>query len=71
MEVEDLFLRRVQENTHTQDEFVPLLIKHLKRYVPDGRQTGIACGKHPAGVDQFTEVKIIHIGTIEYKRPNV
>jgi len=34
-------------------------------------QTEIACGKHPAGVDQFTEVNIIHNGTIQYKRTNV
>ena len=64
MEVENLFLHNLQEKAITPDESVPLLNKHLKGYVPDGRQIGIACGKHPAGVDQFTEVKVIHSGTI-------
>ena len=71
MEVEDLFLRKLQESAIMPYEFVPLLIKHLKGYVPDGRQTGIACGKYQARVDQFTEVKIIHNGTIQHMRPNV
>jgi len=71
MEVEDLFLRKLQESAIVQGGSVPLLNKHLKGYVPDGRQMGIACWKYPAGVDQFTEVKIIHSGTIQYKRPNV
>ena len=48
MEVEDLFLRRLRESAITPHDFVPLLSKDLKGYVPDGRQTGIACGKHPA-----------------------
>jgi len=51
MEVEDLFLRRLQESAITLDDYVPLLSKHLKGYVPDGCHIGIACGKHPAGVD--------------------
>jgi hypothetical protein len=71
MEVEEFFLHRLHETSITPDDFVPLLGKHLKGYVPDGRQTGIACGKHPAGMDQFTEVKIIHSGSIQYKRPDV
>ena len=53
------------------DDHVPVVSKHLRGYVPDGRQTGIACGKYPAGVDQYTEVKIIHSGTIQYNRPDV
>ncbi len=60
MEVEDLVLRKLKESAITPDDYVALLNKHLKGYVPDWRQTRIACGKHPAGVDQFTEVKIIH-----------
>ena len=71
MEVEDLFLRRLQKSAITLDDSLPLLNKHLKGYVPDGRETGIACGKQPAGVDQFTEVKVIHNGTIQYRRPEV
>ena len=31
----------------------------------------IACGKYPAGVNQFTEVKVIHSGTMQYRRPDV
>jgi len=43
----------------------------LKGYVPDGRQTGIASNKRPAGVDQLTEVKTIHSGVVKYRRPKV
>jgi hypothetical protein len=71
MEVEDVFMRRLQESAIVPDDYVPPLIKHLRGYVPDGRQMGIACGKYPAGVDQYTEVKIIHNGTIQYKRSDV
>ncbi len=48
-----------------------LLSKKLKGYVPDGHHTGIACGKYPAGVDQFTKVKVIHNGAVQYKRLDV
>jgi hypothetical protein len=51
IEVEDLFLRMLRGSAITPNDSVPLLSKHLKGYVPDERQTGIACGKHPAGVD--------------------
>ena len=71
MEVEDLFIRRLRESAITPDEFVPLLNKHLKGYVPGGRKTSIAFGKYPAGVDKFTEVKITHNGTIQYNKPDV
>jgi hypothetical protein len=50
---------------------MPLLGKQLRGYVPDGRQTGIASNKRPVGVDQFTEVKVIHSGAVQYKRPEV
>jgi hypothetical protein len=50
---------------------MPLLGKQLRGYVPDGRQTGIASNKRPAGVDQFTEVKVTHSGAVQYKRPYV
>ena len=54
MEVEDYFLRKLRETAINPSQYVPLLSRNLKRYVPDGHQTGIACGKYPAGVNQFT-----------------
>ena len=45
--------------------------KNLKGYVPDGHQTGITCGKYPVGANQFTEVKVIHSGTVQYRIPDV
>jgi hypothetical protein len=71
MEVADLFMRRLWESAIVPDNYVPLLSKHLKGYVPDGQQTGIACGKYPARVDQYTEIKIIHSVTVKYNRPDV
>jgi hypothetical protein len=71
MEVEDLFLRRLQESAITPDDSVPLMSKHLMGYVLDGCQARIACGKHPAGGNHFTEVTGIHNGTVQYKRPKV
>ncbi len=50
---------------------MPLLSKNLKGYVPDGRQTGIANIKYPAGVNQFTEVKVIHNGAVQYNKTDV
>jgi hypothetical protein len=50
---------------------VPLLSKNLRGYVPDGHQTGIANGKYLAGVNQFTEVKVIHSGTVKYNMTDV
>jgi hypothetical protein len=71
MEVEEYFLRRLQESAINPDSAMPLLGKQLRGYVPDGRQTGIASSKRPAGVDQFTEVKVIHSGAVQYRRPDV
>jgi len=71
MEVEDLFIRRLSESTIILDNNMHLLITHLKGYVPDGRQTGIANSKHPAGVGQFTKVKVIHNGIVQYIKPDV
>ena len=51
MEVEDFFLRKPRETAINQALYVPLLSRNLKGYVPDGQQTGIACGKYPAGVN--------------------
>jgi hypothetical protein len=71
MEVEDFFLRKLRETAINPALSVPLLSRNLKGYVPDGHQTGIACGKYPAGVNHFTEAKVIHSGTVQYKRPDV
>ena len=70
MEVGDFFMRRLNESAIISGNNMPLLSKHLKGYVPDGRQTGIASSKHSAGIDQFTEVKVIHCGTVQYRRPD-
>ncbi len=50
-EVEDYFLRKLREMAINQAGSVPLLSRNLKGYVPDGHQTGIACGQYPAGVN--------------------
>ena len=71
MEVGDFFMRKLNESAIIPDNSMPLLNKHLKGCIPDGRQTGIASSKHPAKVDQFTEVKVIHSGTVQYRRPDV
>jgi len=71
MEVEDFFLRKLRETAINPALSMPLLSRNLKGYVPDGHQTGIACGKYPAGVNQFTEVKVIHSGTMQYRSPDV
>jgi len=39
--------------------------------VPNGLHTGIATSKHPTGVDQFIEVKVIHSGCVQYGRTKV
>ena len=70
MEVGDFFMRRLGESAIIPDNNMPLLSKHLKGYVPDGRQTRVASSKHPAGIDQSTEVKVIHSGAVQYKRPD-
>jgi hypothetical protein len=36
MEVEDVFMRMLQESAIVPDDSVPLLSKHLRGYVPDG-----------------------------------
>ena len=53
-EIEDYFMRRLQKNVVLTNNYVPLLSKHLKGYVPDARQIGIACNKFPTGIDQLT-----------------
>ena len=71
MEIEDYFIRKLRETAINPVQSMPLLSKHLKGYVPDGHQTGIANGKYPAGINQFTEVKVIHSGTVQYNRKEV
>ena len=45
LEIEDYFIRKVQGMAVTPSESMPILNKHLKGYVLDGRQLGIACNK--------------------------
>ena len=71
IEMEDYFLRRLKETAINPEQYVPLLSRNLKGYVPDGQHTRIACGKYPAGVNKFTEVKVIHSGAVQYRRPKV
>jgi hypothetical protein len=71
MEVEDYFLQKLRETAINPSQSVPLLSRNLKGYVPDGHQTSIACGKYLAGVNQFTEVKVIHSGAVQYRRLEV
>ncbi len=59
-EIEDYFMRMLQESAVLVYGSLPLLSKHLKGYVPDGRQINIDCNKFPAGNDQITETKVIH-----------
>ncbi len=54
LEVEDYFLRKLRGTAINPTQSVPLLSKHLKGYVPDGHQMGIANGKYPTGVNKFT-----------------
>jgi len=66
LEIEDYLTRKVQGMSITPIESMPILIKHLKGYVPNVRQLGIACNKFPCGIDQFTEVKVLHNGALHY-----
>jgi hypothetical protein len=45
LEIEDYFIRKLQGMAILTDFEVPILSKHLKGYVPDGRQLGIASNK--------------------------
>ena len=71
LKIEDYLIRRLQGMVISSDFAVPILIKHMKGYVLDGLQLGISSQKFPAGIDQLTEVKVIHNGTVRYKRPDV
>jgi hypothetical protein len=71
VEVKDYFLIKLREMAINPVETVPLLSKNLRGYVPYGHQTGIANSKYPAGVNQFTEIKVIHSGTVQYSKTDV
>ena len=69
IEVEDHFIRKLRGTAVTPNDTLSILNKHLRGYVPDGRQLGIASNKFPGGIDQFTEVMVIHVGIVHYRRP--
>jgi len=58
MEIEDYFMRKLNESAVLNNGSLPLQSQHLKGYVSDGRQSGIACNKFPAGIDQFTKPRL-------------
>jgi hypothetical protein len=53
LEIEDCFIRKLQGMVITPSGLVPILSKHLKGYVPNGRQLGVACNKFLGGIDEF------------------
>ena len=53
MEIEDCFMRILQDSVVSNNIYMPLLSKHLKGHVPDGIQTGIASNKFQAGSEQI------------------
>ena len=71
IEVDDYFIRELHGMAVTPNDIVPILCKHLRGCVPDRRQLGIVINKFPGGIEQFTEVKVIHNGTVHYMRPDV
>jgi len=71
MEIEDYFIRKLQGMAVTPSESVAILIKHLRGYVPNGKQLGIASNKFPDEIDEFIEVKGIYNGKVQHMRPSV
>jgi hypothetical protein len=71
VEVEDYLIQKLKGMAFTPNDNVSILSKHLRGYAPDGRQLGIASNKFPCEIDQFTEVKVIHNGTMHYTHPSV
>ena len=63
-EIRDYFIHGLHDITVQSNDYVPLMSKHLKGYVLDGRHIGIDCNKFPAGVEQFTEIEVIYIGSL-------
>ena len=51
LEIEDYFIRKLHGMANTPNKLVPILNKHLKGYVQNGRQLGIACNKFLGGMD--------------------
>jgi hypothetical protein len=71
-EITYYFMGKLEESAIHQNSHLPILTsKQLKGYVPNARHTGIATNKHPTGVDQFIEVKVIHNGCVQYGGPQV
>ena len=71
MEIEDYTKRKLADMAVPSNIDLPILITHLKGCIPYGRQTGIACNTIPAGNVHFTDIKVIHNGTVHHKRPYV
>ena len=51
MEIGDYFIRKLHGMAVTPNDSVPILNKHLKGYVPNGRKLGIASKKFPDDID--------------------
>jgi hypothetical protein len=68
MEIEDYFMRKLKESAISNNGFLPLPSIYLKGNILVGRQSAIACNKFPAGIGQFTEIKVIHGGSVERKK---
>ena len=72
MEIDDYFVCKLKGmSIISPNDSVQVLSNHIKGYVLDGYQLWIVCNKIPSEIDQFTEVKVIHISTIQYKRPYI
>jgi hypothetical protein len=70
--IEYYFLRKLQESVvNTAYAYMPLLSKHLNTYVSDGRLARTSTNWHPTRIDQFTEVKVIHISITDYMRVDI
>ena len=51
LKIDDYFIRNLRGMAVTPNESVPILSKHLKGYVLDGRQLRIASNKFPGDID--------------------
>ncbi len=54
LEIDDNFINKLRVMAIPPNNTVSIVSKHLRGYIPDGRQMGIACNKYPAGIDKFT-----------------
>ena len=63
---------KLKESAFIHDSRMPFLTsKHFKGYVQDDKQICIATTRHPVGADRFTEVKVIHSGSVHHTRQEV